>query len=62
VDLLRKSGFVSSGGEARRLVRQGAVTLAGDRIGDPDAKIAPRDGAVLKVGKRRFARLGLGNP
>jgi tyrosyl-tRNA synthetase len=57
VDLLRKSGFATSGGEARRLTRQGAVSLDGDRITDPDAKIAPREGMVLKVGKRRFGRL-----
>lgn len=57
VDLLRKSGFVASGGEARRLIQQGAVSLDGDRITDPDAKIEPRHGMVLKVGKRRFGRI-----
>ncbi|MBN2490566.1 MAG: tyrosine--tRNA ligase [Planctomycetes bacterium] len=60
VELLRRAGLVASGGEARRLVRQGAVSLDGERLADPDAEVAVRTGAVLRVGKRRFARVQLG--
>jgi tyrosyl-tRNA synthetase len=49
--------FEVSGSEARRLLDQGAVRIDGSPCRDQDV---PRDrlaGKVLKVGKRRFARL-----
>jgi tyrosyl-tRNA synthetase len=47
-----------SGNEARRLVQQGAVTLDGERVSDPALVLAARDEPYLvKVGKRRFAKL-----
>ena len=52
-----KAGLAASNGEAKRLVIQGAVELAGERLTDPRAHIAPVDGAVLRCGKRGFARL-----
>lgn len=59
LDLLTQDppAFAKSRGEARRLVKQGAVKLDDERIDDPDAVLTPPDGAVLRVGKRRFARL-----
>jgi tyrosyl-tRNA synthetase len=65
VQLLRLGGLASSGGEARRLVEQGGVSLGADAdslevVADPTADVAVRDGAVLKVGKRRFCRLRRG--
>lgn len=60
VDLLRRADFVTSGGEARRLIRQGGVRIDGNRIDDADAQVEVVDGAVLKVGKRRFARIRSG--
>jgi tyrosyl-tRNA synthetase len=59
VDLMRRAGFVKSGGEARRLIGQGAVSLDGERVEDADAQVALEDGMVLRVGKRRFARIHL---
>ncbi|WPD19849.1 tyrosine--tRNA ligase [Thermaerobacter composti] len=59
VRLLRVAGMAPSNSEARRLIEQGAVRLDGRRITDPHAALAPADGAVLQVGKRRFARLRL---
>ncbi len=56
VQLLR-GAFGFSGNEARRLVQQGAVSVDGEPVRDPNAKILVRDGAVLKAGKRNFARL-----
>ncbi len=49
--------FAKSRGEARRLIRQGAVRLGDVRVEDPDAVLTPDDGEVLRVGRRRFARL-----
>ncbi len=54
-ELLRDSGLAPSGAEARRLVRQGAVSLDGQRLSDEN-EIVTRAG-VLKCGKRKFLRL-----
>ena len=57
VRLLSLAGFSSSNREARQLVEQGAVSIDGVRIADPSAQVRPAHGSVLKVGKRRFARI-----
>jgi tyrosyl-tRNA synthetase len=61
VEVVRECGFAASNGEARRLISQGAVSLDGERIEDETAVI-PYDDVerVLKVGKRRFARVRVG--
>ncbi len=47
-----------SGNEARRLIQQGAVTIDGERASDPALALAARaEPYLLKVGKRRFAKL-----
>jgi len=45
--------------EARRLLAEGAVSLAGERVdaGALDQPLEALDGRVLQVGKRRFVRL-----
>jgi tyrosyl-tRNA synthetase len=60
VRAITAAGFASSNGEARRLVQQGAVSIDGERVEDVDAQV-PADGQerVLKVGKRRFARIAI---
>lgn len=60
VKLLIVAGFAPTNSEARRLVQQGAVTLDGEKIGDPAAEIEVRDGRILKVGKLKFGKLGVG--
>ncbi|MFQ5600065.1 MAG: tyrosine--tRNA ligase [Candidatus Krumholzibacteriia bacterium] len=57
--IMVRAGLVASHGEARRLIRQGAVQLDGVRIGDENASVdaAGLGPGVLKVGKRRFARI-----
>ena len=57
VKLLTVSGMAKSSSEARRLIQQGAVTLSGERIVDPEKELTIREGTILKVGKRRFARI-----
>jgi len=56
VNLVRDA-FGMSGGEARRLVLQGAVSLDGVKVTDPKATVDVTDGAVLKAGKRKFVVL-----
>lgn len=58
VDVLFESGQVASKGEARRLIRQGAVRLDGTPCEDTDHRLMPEDeGLVIKIGKRRFVRI-----
>jgi len=57
ITLIRKANFAPSNSEARRLVEQGGVSLDGRTVRDPLAEVMLHDGAVLKVGKRKFARL-----
>ena len=57
IKLLTEAGLVSSNSEARRMVDQGAVTVDGSRIVDPNALINLERSAIVKVGKRRFARV-----
>jgi len=56
LDIIRKLNFASSNSEARRLVKQGAVSLNGEKIGD--LEMSPSVGEyIIKVGKRKFARI-----
>ncbi len=57
VRLLAAARMAPTNSEARRLIQQGAVTIDGEKITDPQAKIEPKDGQVLRVGKLKFARL-----
>lgn len=57
VDLMTALSLAPSRTEARRLVRQGAVELDGQRLTDPNAPVIVSDGSVLRVGKRGFCRL-----
>lgn len=56
-DLIMRAGFAPSKSEARRLIQQGGVSLAGEKISDPNATVPMKDGAVLKVGKRKFLKI-----
>ncbi len=57
VRLLVAAGLAPSNAEAHRLVEQKAVEVDGAVVADPRAAVAVATGTLLKVGKRRFARL-----
>ena len=59
VTLLVNTGFAPSRGEARRLIEQGGVRLRDEKLPDPKATVEVVSGDILKVGKRKFARLVL---
>lgn len=59
VRLLVDTGLAPSAAEARRLIAAGAVELDDERPRAADAVWTPRDGAVARVGRHRFARLRL---
>ena len=49
--------LVGTGGEAKRMGKQGGVRIDGKRIHDANGQISPVDGMILQVGKRKFARI-----
>jgi tyrosyl-tRNA synthetase len=55
--LLTLTGMAPSTREARRLVEQGGVALAGEKITDANAHVSLGSGDVLQVGRRKFGRL-----
>ncbi len=55
-DILNDAGLVVSKGECRRLIKQGGVRLNGEKLTDPQMKIAPGE-YLFQVGKRKFARI-----
>lgn len=55
--LLVDAELVQSTSEGRRMVKQGAVSIDGEKITDENATIAPHGELLLKVGKRRFAKV-----
>jgi tyrosyl-tRNA synthetase len=59
VDVIAELGMTSSKGEARRMVKQNAVRLDGEKVTDIDATVTLENGesTVLRVGKRKYARL-----
>ncbi|MBF2755122.1 MAG: tyrosine--tRNA ligase [Gammaproteobacteria bacterium AqS3] len=57
--LLKQLGLVTSLSEARRMVQQGAVRIDAERIGDAALNLRVGFSALLRVGKRRFARVEL---
>ncbi len=57
--LLLHCKLVSTGGEAKRMVKQGGASIDGKKLDDPNAEIKPKNGMVVRVGKRKFARLKL---
>ena len=58
VSLLVALGLVSSNGEARRSIAQGAVRINGQKVSaDAAAVVAIQEGDVVQVGRRKFAKV-----
>jgi len=55
--LIADTGLTGSRAEARRLIQQGAVSLDGEKIGDPYFTLPDGANVLLKVGKRRFLQV-----
>lgn len=55
--VMREVGFAASNGEARRLVTQGGVSVDSDVVTAPERSLAVGGPWLLKVGKRRYARV-----
>jgi tyrosyl-tRNA synthetase len=57
LDLITQINFAPSNGEARRLVQQGGVSVDNEKISDFKFVINKKNDFVLKVGKRKFAKI-----
>lgn len=55
--LLVEAGLTGSTSEARRLIKQQAVSLDEEKIVDTEFSVQPQGEVLIKVGKRRFARV-----
>ncbi len=58
LEILEQIGFVGSRGEARRMAKQGALSVDGERVEDPTRALAAGTW-LIRLGKRRFARVTL---
>jgi len=59
ISILVGSGLVNSNGEARRMIKQGAIKLDGLKINDDsmEVKLEEIDGKILQKGKRHFRKI-----
>ena len=57
IDIMVSNKMVSSNGEAKRMIKQGAVKLDDEKVDNGFSIIEPASNIILKVGKRRFVKL-----
>ncbi|WP_408954802.1 tyrosine--tRNA ligase [Natroniella sp. ANB-PHB2] len=59
VKLVAATGLVDSNSQARRMIKQGAVKIDGEKYEQINIDLEIKDGMIIKVGKRRFAKINL---
>lgn len=57
VDLLQASGLVDSRSQAKRLIQQGGVRIAEERVTSPDIDVTFSPPLLVQVGKRSFVEM-----
>lgn len=55
--LLLDAGMVKSTSDGRRMIKQNAVSLNGEKVADEEMNIPARGSVLIKVGKRRFCQV-----
>ena len=55
--LLVDAGLVKSTSDGRRMIKQNAVTIDGEKITDESTTVVPLGELLIKVGKRRFCKV-----
>ncbi len=55
--LLVEAELVNSTSDGRRMIKQSAVSIDGEKITDIDYSVQPEGQLIVKVGKRRFCRV-----
>tara|TARA_B100000029_G_scaffold111176_1_gene103165 strand:+ start:38 stop:1240 length:1203 start_codon:yes stop_codon:yes gene_type:complete len=57
IDIMVSNNMVSSNGEAKRMIKQGAVKLNDEKVVDMHIEISSGKNIILKVGKRKFLKI-----
>jgi len=57
VKALTEASLTKSNGEGMRLIKQGAISVNGDKIHDKDFSLTAGESYLIKCGKRRFLKL-----
>ena len=57
IDIMVSNNMVSSNGEAKRMIKQGAVKLNDKKVVDIHIEISSGKNIILKVGKRKFLKI-----
>ena len=55
--LIKALGLAPSTSEARRLIQGGGVLVDQEKVTDPNAKVAVREGMLVQVGKRKAVKI-----
>lgn len=55
--LMLDAKLVKSTSEGRRMIKQNAVSIDGEKVADMNATVQPQGEILLKVGKRRFSKV-----
>ncbi|MCP3891101.1 MAG: tyrosine--tRNA ligase [Desulfobulbaceae bacterium] len=56
-NLLADAGLVKSTSEARRMIKQSAVSIDGEKVSDMNLMVGAEGDVLVKVGKRRFCKI-----
>lgn len=59
VKLVAATGLVDSNSQARRMIKQGAVTIDDEKYEKINLDLEVKDGMIIQIGKRRFAKIKL---
>ena len=57
IEIMVSNNMVASNGEAKRMIKQGAVKINEDKVSDINVEISPGSNIILKVGKRKFLKI-----
>jgi len=55
--LLTASGITTSMSESKRVIEQGGTAIDSKIITNPSEQIVPKDGSIIRVGKRKFVKI-----
>lgn len=55
--LLLEADLVNSTSDGRRMIKQGAVSINGEKVTDMNGTVSPMGDLLIKVGKRRFCKV-----
>jgi len=58
-EVISRTEFTATKSEAKRLIKQGGVSINGEKISDPMLQVDPSSSPefILKVGKRKFGKI-----